>query len=68
MARHRQGTLHGEAAVRTVTDYADWRDRSHWNNGRRRPCWACGRLAFLLDHHGRPAHKVCVDAIPDAAT
>lgn len=39
----------------------DWSDRRHWGGGRRRPCRVCGRLSFLLDHAGLPAHKVCVD-------
>lgn len=43
----------------------DWSDRSHWNGGRRRPCRICGRLSFLLDHSGRPAHKTCVDSEDD---
>lgn len=62
MARHRQGTLH--EVTRQPSLDQDWRDRSHWNGGRRRPCRICGHPAFLLDHQGRPAHKVCVDEAP----
>ena len=39
----------------------DWRDPEHWNGGRQRPCRLCGKLTFLLDTAGRPAHKVCVE-------
>lgn len=64
MPRHRQAALHdGGSDQRADRDW-DWRDRSHWNGGRRRPCWVCGHLTFLLDHRGQPAHKVCIDTHP----
>lgn len=41
----------------------NWRDAAHWNNGRRRPCIHCGDPTWLIDTHGRPYHKGCMEEI-----
>jgi hypothetical protein len=38
-----------------------WGPRN-WNRGRRMSCIHCGDPSMLVDDHGRPAHKACVEA------
>lgn len=39
----------------------DWNDGRHWNS-KRTACIYCGRLSFLVDDAGRPAHKTCAQS------
>lgn len=40
----------------------NWHEAHHWG-GNARPCIECGEPALLRDDRGRPAHKVCVEAV-----
>lgn len=42
----------------------DWHAAHHWG-GTARPCIECGEPALLRDDRGRPAHKVCIEAVLD---
>jgi hypothetical protein len=39
----------------------------HWGGGQPRPCITCGRPALLVDDRRQPQHKVCAEALADAA-
>ncbi|WP_034088838.1 hypothetical protein [Streptacidiphilus albus] len=40
----------------------------HWGGGHTRPCITCGRPALLINSQRQPQHKVCAEAVADAAS
>ncbi len=41
--------------------------KDNWGGGTPRPCITCGRPALCVNDNEKPQHKVCAEAIADAA-